>query len=398
MIAPRFAYRAARADGTVFRGSQTASDAAEVQASLARDGFFPLDIRQQREEPSRSRQLRARHLAVAVRGLATLTAAGVSLDRAIAATAAMAPDPVGRVLIGVHASVQNGQSLSRALAEAGGAVPPMTVGLISAGERAGRLSIALEQAATQLESDADLGSRLRQALAYPIILCVGGAFSLAIIVTTVLPRFAALLSDLGQELPTSTRLLLLLPRILASIWPFVLIATAAGMIWWRAWSRTETGGRHWHGFLLKIPGVGTLRHLIGTARISRALGGGLEAGLPLVAALEAAKEAAGDRALSERLGRVRERVIQGEGLASTFRAERLLVPNCLELVDIGEQSGRLAEFTSRAGDLAASEVDRALKTMLALLEPVLVVVFGGVIALVAAAMLQAVYALRPGGP
>jgi type II secretory pathway component PulF len=398
MNAPRFRYRAARADGTVFRGSQTASDAAEVQASLARDGFFPLDVRQQSEEPSRSRALPAKHLAVAVRGLATLTAAGVSLDRAIAATAAMAQDPVRRVLIGVHASVQNGQSLSRALAEAGGAVPAMTVGLIRAGERAGRLPIALEQAATQLESDAELVSRLRQALAYPVVLCIGGAFSLTIIVTTVLPRFAALLSDLGQELPTSTRLLLLLPRILTSSWPFLLIVAAAALVWWRAWSRSERGGRQWHGLLLRIPGVGTLRHLIGTARISRALGGGLEAGLPLIAALDAARDATGDRALSERLGRARERVIQGEGLAATFRTEHLLVPSCLELVDIGEQSGRLAEFTSRAGDLAAREVDRALKTLLTLLEPALVVVFGGIIALVAAAMLQAVYALRPGGP
>lgn len=398
MTTARFTYRAARADGTVFRGTRAASDAEEVQAALARDGFFSLDIRRQSDEPERSRALRASRLAVAVRGLATLTAAGVSLDRAIAATAAMAPEPLRLVLTSVHASVRNGQSLSRALAETSGAIPARTVGLIAAGEQAGRLPIALEQAAAQLESEADLIARLRQALAYPVILCVGGAFSLAIIVLTVLPRFADLLSDLGQELPASTRLLLLIPRILAAGWPFALVGAAGTLVWWRAWSRSEKGRLRWHGLLLKIPGVGTVRHLIASARISKALGGGLEAGLPLVAALDSATEVAGDRVLSARLRRARDRIIQGDGLAITFRSERLLVPSCLELLEIGEQSGRLAEFALRAGDLAAREVDRALKAVLTLLEPALVVVFGGMIALVAAAMLQAVYALRPGGP
>jgi type II secretory pathway component PulF len=123
----------------------------------------------------------------------------------------------------------------------------------------------------------------------------------------------------------------------------------------------------------------------------------LRAGMPLLPALDAAREAAGDAALAARTGRARERVAGGEPLARALERERVLTPMALQLVAVGESSGRQADMCTRAGDLAAGEAERALRTVVTLLEPALVVFFGGVVAFVAAALLQAVYSIRPGG-
>jgi type II secretory pathway component PulF len=123
----------------------------------------------------------------------------------------------------------------------------------------------------------------------------------------------------------------------------------------------------------------------------------LGAGLPLLAALDAAREAAGDEAVAARLARGRERVAGGAPLAASLEREAAVSPSALLLLTVGESSGQLAQMALRAGDLAAQEAERGLKTLVTILEPALIIAFGSLVAFVAAALLQAVYSLRPGG-
>jgi len=149
--------------------------------------------------------------------------------------------------------------------------------------------------------------------------------------------------------------------------------------------------------LLAAPFVGPVRLALATSRIARALGGMLAAGMPLLAALDAARDAAGDLAVAARIGRARERVAAGAPLMASLEREAALAPGALQLVQVGESSGRLADMARRAGDLAAQEAERGLKALVTLIEPALIVAFGGLVAFVAAALLQAVYSMRPGG-
>src|SRR5207253_4584697 len=149
--------------------------------------------------------------------------------------------------------------------------------------------------------------------------------------------------------------------------------------------------------LLTAPIVGPVRLALATARIARALAGMLAAGMPLLASLDAAGEAAGDGAAAARLARARERVASGAPLAATLEREGALAPSALQLIQVGESSGRLADMARRGGDLAALEAERGLKTLVTLVEPALIIAFGGLVAFVAAALLQAVYSIRPGG-
>jgi len=147
--------------------------------------------------------------------------------------------------------------------------------------------------------------------------------------------------------------------------------------------------------LLVAPLVGPVRLALATARVARAIGGMLAAGMPLLASLDAAGEAAGDRAVAARLTRARERVASGAPLTASLEREAALAPSALQLIQVGESSGRLADMARRAGDLAAQEAERGLKTLVTLVEPALIVAFGGLVAFVAAALLQAVYSIRP---
>ena len=247
-----------------------------------------------------------------------------------------------------------------------------------------------------LEQEADLVGRVRQALTYPLLLAVAGLASVLVITTVVVPRFAAILGDLGQQLPPATRLLLGVSSLLTHFWiPLLLIGVAAA---WCAiqWIRRPTGRKQLDVFLLKVPFIGSVRRALATARVMRALGGMLRAGMPLLPALDAAREAAGDFAIAERLERSRERVVQGGALAAALEREAALSASALQLVMVGESSGRVAEMALGAGNLAAQEAERGLRTLVTALEPALIVAFGGMVAFTATALLQAVYSLRPG--
>jgi general secretion pathway protein F len=390
-----YRFRAARADGRITSGRIDAATAAEAGAVLFDRGLHALSIA---EAPAGAhRPAASRHdLALVFRSIASLVGAGVPLERAVAASEPLAKGALKAMLVQARQHLREGRGLAGAV-DASGMVPPVVIGMLRAGERGSRLGAALDHAAAHLEHEAELAARLKQALAYPLLLAVTGTASVLVIGTVVVPRFAALLADLGQALPLSTRLLLggsaFLTRhgLLLAAGAAVLGAMAA------SWTRGPAGELAWHRALLHLPVVRAVRHALATARLCRALGGMLAAGLPLLPALEAARDAAGDRAVAERLGRARERVTRGEPLSASLGAERAVTPMALELLTVGESSGRLAAMADRAGEVARQEAERSLRTATTLIEPALIVSFGGVVALVAAALLQAVYSIRPGG-
>jgi general secretion pathway protein F len=391
----QYRYRAARQDGSLLTGRIEAASSAQAGALLLKRGLQPVAVEPASESDENRSSASRRELAVAFRSIAALTGAGVPLERAIAATAGLTRGVLRERLTQSLARLREGRSLADALGGPENPVPPVVLGMLRAGERAGRLGLALEQVATQLELEADLVSRLRHALAYPAILVAAGLASVVVIGTVVVPKFASLITDLGQEVPPATRLLLAVTELLTRHGLVVLgggLATTWGAI---MWTRRPGGRERWHRWMLATPGVGAMRQGLATVRVCRALAGSLESGMPLLSGLDAARAASGDAAVGARLALVRERVARGEGVASALEAERAVLTGALQLVAVGESSGQLALMLARAGDLAAQETERTLGTLVSLLEPLLVALLGGFVAFVAAALLQAVYSLRP---
>lgn len=390
-----YRYQAARADGSVLAGRIEAATSAHAGALLIERGLHP--VRLDPAEPSVAgvRPAGRRELAIVFRSLAALVAAGVPLERAVAATESLARGALGKVLTDARARLHDGRTLAQALETDGEAVRPLVLGMLRAGERSGRLDATLDQIAVHLEREADLIGRIRHALAYPALLAAAGLASAVVIGTVVVPKFAALLGDMGQQLPPATRLLLAGSALLTHHWLMLLVLLAAAGALVMTWSRRPEGHIQLDEMLLAMPAVGALRHGLAMVRVCRALGGALEAGMPLLPALETAHEAAGDHAIAARLARVRERVARGEPLAKAMETERVLAGGPLQLAAVGESSGQLGLMLVRAGDLAAQEAERSLGAMVTLIEPLLVILLGGFVAFVAAALLQAVYSLRP---
>lgn len=391
-----YRYRAARADGAIVTGALDAASEREASAVLSDRGLFPVALHPDGADERRQAASR-RDLAIVFRSMATLFGAGVPLERAMVSTEPLARGALRQLLKEARSGLNEGKSLAQALGAGRGVVPGVVLGIVRAGERGSQLAAALEQVATHLEQEAELVARVRQALAYPLLLGVAGTASVLVIGTVVVPRFADLLGDLGQSLPFTTRLLLTGSSLLSRLWiPLLGLAAVVtwGMVeWWR-----RPAGRHLvDETLLSLPVIGGLRLALGSARVTKALGGMLRAGMPLLPALDAAREAAGDAAIGSRLTRARERVAQGAPLTASLEHEHALSASALSLFAVGESSGRIGDMALKAGDLAAQEAERGLKTLVTVLEPALIVVFGGLVAFVAAALLQAVYSLRPGG-
>lgn len=390
-----YRYRAARSDGQVVKGRVWAESDREVRAAVGAEGLYLISVTLAESRPVLFGRPSRRDLAIIFRSVASLVASGLPLEKALGATEPLASGALAQTLRDARRRLAGGASLAESLGNSQ-LIPGHVVGILEAGERGSRLDAALESAATQLEREAELRSRIRSALAYPALIGVTGLLSVAVIGTVIVPRFAELLSDMGQELPPSTRLLLLAGSWLRAASLPLALAAVIGLVSLVWWCDTPRGRRILHRFLHLLPLIGSLRLTFSTSRLCRALGGMLETGMPLLAALHAARDAAGDAVTGERIERVRERVARGERLTRSLEAEGAVTSGAVRLVAVGEGSGELATMFGRAADLAERDGERRVRTLVSLLEPGLVVLLGGLVAFVAAALLRAVYAMRPG--
>src|SRR2546426_1477351 len=303
-----YRYGAARPDGALVQGTLDAASADQASAAVTELGLFPLALvpaaAGDTEKPAASR----RDLAIVFRSIAALVSAGVPLERAVAASEPLARGALRETLGATRSRLREGQGFAQALSAGRGAVPGVVLGMIRAGERGSQLGPALEQVATHLEQEAELVARVRQALAYPLLLGVVGTASVLVIGTVIVPRFAELLGDMGQDLPVATQLLLTGSALVSRFW-FLLLPLALASIWLVLEAVKRPAIRRWiDETLITVPGLGSIRQALATTRVVRALGGMLRAGMPLLPALQGAREAAGDVAVAARLDRARERV------------------------------------------------------------------------------------------
>ncbi|HVH10584.1 MAG TPA: type II secretion system F family protein, partial [Gemmatimonadales bacterium] len=316
-----FRYRAARSDGGLVEGIVDAGSAGEASAVVADRGLFPLTVVPAAAADGTRRPASRRDLAIVFRSLAALVTAGVPLERAVASSEALARGALRQALSEARRRLREGEGVAQALGAARGVVPGLVLGMLHAGERGSQLAPALDQVATHLEQEAELVGRVRQALTYPLLLAVVGLVSVLVIGTVIVPRFAEVLGDLGQDLPPATRVLLVGSRLLVHDWFLVVPALAVMVALVAEAIRKPASRRRIEETLLAVPVVGSVRLALATSRITRALGGMLATGMPLLAALDAASDAAGDLAVGDRLRRARERVAQGAPLSASLERE-----------------------------------------------------------------------------
>jgi len=390
-----FHFRAVRPDGAVERGRMEAASLAKARLTLETRGLLTLEIRQESAAAAARNALPVADLALGLRMLSDLFDAGLPMTRVLATFGTIAPPSWRQVLPHLVESVREGKSFGSALRDAPVELPPLVIGMAVAGEIAGDLGAAVRRAADLMEGVAATRAAVRSALAYPIVLGVAGLGAIGILVGVVIPRFALILSDLGQTLPATTRFVLnasvaarasVVPAIVAGL----LMAVA-----WRVWMSTGSGRRQLHHLLLAVPLLRTVRESAATTRSTFTLALLLETGVPLRQAMALAAKASGDAAIEARIQSAAHLVETGSALGRAMGQTEALTPLALRLVQAGEESGRLTSMLRHAAKLEQERGDRIVRTTVRLLEPALILAFAGIVAVVAAALLQAVYSVRP---
>ncbi|MBA3889655.1 MAG: type II secretion system F family protein [Gemmatimonadaceae bacterium] len=395
MMHEGFAFSAAAADGRLEQGWMAATSREAAAEQLARKGLLAVRLTAARGDGAQRHAADHAELALVLRMLSDLLGAGLPAARALAAMEGLAPDRWRAALPGVTQSVREGQSLARALADAPLAIPPMVTGILQAGERGGGLAAALGHAAEICEDHAATRAAIRSALAYPTVLGISGSAAVGLLVAVVLPKFAAILGELGQSLPPATRFVLDVATVTrtAAI-PGALVVLLAIVIWRVVTSRPD-GLRQWHALLLRLPVVGPIRHASATARVCVALSALLESGVPIAPALAHAGAAADDRELSARLASVRQDVEHGERLSGALQKRKAFTDVARQLIQAGESAGTVPSLLRHAARIERDRTVRHTRAAVALVEPVLILTFGAIVAIVAGALLQALYSVRP---
>jgi type II secretory pathway component PulF len=391
-----FRYQALRADGSRVNGEVEATSTGTAVTLLSRRGLLPVRVAciSPAGLPCWRRPSR-RSIATVLQSISSLVGAGVPLQQAIEASAALAPAGLRDAITRIEQRVREGSSLASAADAENGLFSEVTIGLLRAGERGVGLGTALDQAAQQMEREAESSARIRAALAYPTLLCAVGCISIALIAFFIVPRFEALVADFDGALPVASAVLLSVSEGLRSHpIPVVLVVLAPVLGGAALISRYPA---HFHRLLLQLPLIGGIRHGFATARAGRTVGTLLGAGTSAVTALETAARSVGDHAIRERLLEAGERVAEGSSISRALKIVSALTPTANRMTAIGEASGRLAVLLLQAAALEQRMAERRLESLVRILEPALILAFAAVVAFLAAAVLQAIYSVRPPG-
>ncbi|MGE7197669.1 type II secretion system inner membrane protein GspF [Brevundimonas naejangsanensis] len=388
-----FDYVAADAAGRTVSGSLSATDEAAARKALAKRQLAPLQLSPGRSgavaasKVGKAGRLSPKALALTTRQLATLISVS-PLEEALRNLMLQADRPnVRRVLEGVHAGVIEGRRLSDAMGQQGAAFPPLYRAMTAAGEQSGALQPILERLADGLERDEVVRGKVLTALVYPCVLAVVALGVIVAMMTYIVPKVVDQFDSMDQTLPLLTRLVIGLSDLMRDWgWLMVLIVAVvvvAGLIA----RRREAVRLKLDAWVLRLPLVGRLTRDLHGARMARTLSTMIAAGLPVLEGLTITARTVSNRALRRATEQMAEAVREGGGLSAAMRRAEVFPPILVYMTASGESSGRLEPMLERAADYLEREFSNFTAVMLSLLEPAIIVVMGGIVAVIVLSIL-----------
>lgn len=396
---PSFHYEGLDKEGQNISGTITAASQSLAMKKLQDEGKVPIKLQSTqknkavndsnvKEESSNRPNIPREELANLIREVATAVEAGLPLMQALVTVRRQAAGRKQEVILDfLIERVEAGKPLHEACGEYGLPFDDMIVGMMRAADASGRMHEVLHQLADLLERSVELRRELVGATVYPAIVAGLIAVSVTIFVTVLLPKLMKPLEDSGVPLPWPTRLLLNIADFVGAWWWLILLSMAGATIAWRAWSSIDANRRSIDGTLLKVPVVGPLLRDVAVARFTRTLGTLVSAGIPILSALKIVRDTLGNTVLMEAIDDVQDRVSTGGSLATPLEECGYFPPLLVQIVNIGERSGRLESMLLHASGAFDRQVDNSLKLLTKALPPVLLMVMAVIAAFVLTAIL-----------
>lgn len=389
----RFAYRAAGLDGRIVRGQLAAEDLGLARARLRELGLHPLSLREAKGGGGSVPAGAGPWVTAFTRHLADLLESGLELDRALGALGRMAPPRWQPLLVAVRAEVQGGSGLAEALSRFPRLFPPAYTGLVRAGEAAGNLEAVLRRLAGYRAEEEEVRRFIRTALVYPAVVAGASVAAAAVMLTFVVPRFAALFRQFHQRLPWPTQVVVGLGSAAVAHWPLWLAALAALPFGVRAWLRSAGGRAALERWAAQLPGVRGVVHRLAVARFARSAEMLLASGLTLSRSLAVLAEAEGSPRLGRLVAEAHKQVESGRSLAAVLADQGFFPGPAVEMIGVGEETGNLETAFNRVAELYGAEARERTRRLLALVEPALILGMAALVGLVVAAMLLPVLSL-----
>lgn len=389
-----FSYRATTMEGAIVEGAIEAADEKSAIERLKNSGIIPLKVAAPEEGIKKRITLRSSKtdLLTFTTELSSLLTAGLPLDRCLNILSEISESKdMKNIVQSILKSIREGSSFSDALQRHPKVFPRLYINMIRAGEAGGVLDVVLDKLNEFLESSKELKEHILSVMIYPAILIVTGGISIIILLTYVLPKFSVIFAELGSSLPLPTQVLLTFSNALKSYWWIVLSVMIAGWIIFKNYIKSDTGRYNWDAFKLKL--MGEVIRKLETARFCRTLGTLLRSGVPLLQALNNARDVINNQVIASAIDAVSAGAKEGKGIAVPLSSANVFPPLALSMIKVGEETGQLDNMLMKVASTYEKSLNVAIKRFVSLLEPVMILSMGLIIGFIVISMLMAIFSI-----
>jgi general secretion pathway protein F len=382
-------------EGTVVEGVIEAADEKTAIESLRNIGVIPLKIAAPRggmDKTFFSLRRSKGDLLTFTTEVSALLSAGLPLDRSLNIISEISESREMKGIVqSILKSIREGHSFSEALQKHPRTFPKIYVNMIRAGETGGVLDVVLDKLNEFLESSKELKEHIFSAMIYPSILIVTGGISVIVLLTYVLPKFSVIFSELGTTLPLPTTIVLGFSNLLKTYWWVMLLAVVSGWFIFRNYIKSPSGRYQWDSFKLKL--MGDVIQKIETARFSRTLGTLLRSGVPLLQALNNAKDVISNQVIASAIDKVSKGAKEGKGISAPLSEANVFPPLALSMIKVGEETGQLDEMLMKVASTYEKSLRIAVKRFVSFIEPAMILGMGLVIGFIVVSMLMAIFSI-----
>ena len=380
-----FDYKVRDKTGALVTGQLVGDNEAIVMTRLRQMGLTPIRVKQastglKMEIHLRPGRIKLKQIAVFCRQFATMVNSGLPILRALSIlTDQTESKELAKVLFAVRAGVENGSSLSAAMAEHPKAFNALFISMVKAGETGGVLDDVLLSLADQIEREVELRRQIKSAMTYPIVVVALVTLILAAMLLFVVPQFETIYSSLGGTLPLPTRMLLSVSRAVRTYWYVVLLGAVVTSFLFRRYKKTEAGRARVYAVKIRIPIFGPLFHKVALARFASTLGMLLRSGVPILQALDNVNETVNNRVIGDAVDDVKTSVREGESIAKPLGRHKAFPPMVVQMMAVGEETGAVDTLLDKVAEFYNSEVTATVEAMTSLIEPLLIAVIGAAV-------------------
>lgn len=394
---PVYKYQALDMMGNSRNGKIEAESEAAALSRLQSLGVHITQVVEAREAKGASRfgKVKLQNLVIFSRQFATMIDAGVRVVKCLDILENQTKDPYLKPVANqVKRDVTAGLSLTEAMAKHPKVFNKLYVNMIRAAEAGGILDHVLDRLATFLEKEMELRAKIKAAMMYPIVIFVFSIIIVASLLIFVLPKFLDIFTQLNAPLPATTKALFSISHFLTSNWWLLFVTPGSAVSFFKWYGNRPQGRLAIDGYKLKIPVVGELVQKMAISRFSRTFATLIAAGVPMLRSLEIVGETSGNAVIARSIDMARTNVREGKKVSEPLKASGLFPELVTQMIDIGEETGRLSEMLTKVADFYDAEVENAVKGLTSLIEPLMIVFMGVMVGFIAISVISPIFSLQ----